>query len=102
VLPDLGVEVEVFFGLDGGIGGVGDGFDAVEPFDGPGANIPEYYCAEREAVDLGERLTVHFPGEHDFVELYFGVGDGDNVVLDFALGLGQCGLMRELEEARPA
>ncbi len=67
MLADLLVEVQVLLRLHGCEGRHVDGFDAVEPFDAAGADVAHDYDAERVAVDFGEGLAVHFPGEHDFV-----------------------------------
>ena len=71
MFPNLNIEVEIFLRLDRSVRGMSKCFYAVEPFHGAGPDIAKYYCAERKAVDLGERLAVHLPGKHNFVEFYF-------------------------------
>ena len=85
VLAGLLVEVQVLLALHGRQAGFLDGFDPVQPLDAAGADVAQHDDPERVAVDRGQRLAVHFPGQEHLVGFYFAPRDADEVVHDLVI-----------------
>lgn len=97
LFSDLRCVVEVFLLLHGSFTGASDSFDAIQPLDGSGADVSEDDDTERESVNLGQWLAIHFPCEHDFFELYLSPWNRHDVVVDLAaLEVGVCAVEFEM------
>lgn len=85
MFADLLIEVEVLLRLHWGTRRRLDSFDSVEPLDTSGADVSHHNHPQRIAVDLWQGLSVHLPGQHDFVGFYLGPWYADEVVHDVVL-----------------
>jgi len=91
VLPNLRVVVQVLLLLHGSLAGSVKDIDPRQPFAAARTDVSKDNGTQREAVDLGQGLPVHLPGQEDFVGLDLAPGNGDGIVVDLTLfEIGVC------------
>ena len=77
--------VDVLLLLDWGTRLLRQDADTSKPFAGAGADVAEDDDADRIAMNIGQRLAIHIPGEHRFMNFAFAPWDADGIVVHLAL-----------------
>lgn len=106
IFGGLETVVEVFFLLNRAVGRVREDVDAAQPFAAsvfgvqlslvseacvgkgiytPCSNVAKYNGPQRRTMDFGQRLSIHFPSQKDFMGLYFSPRHRNKIVEDLAL-----------------